>query len=193
MLSEIRASDISENGFTLSFDAVDDIAITDIGVKVWTYGNDQDSGAQALEVNFENGVATVRVDTSDFGGFVGRYYASCYASDHAGNTAINVLDGWVDLYTAEPAEGIYQVVDRSCGVHNAPYTSVNGADTLEYTLEVGSDFPIVGSTVNASGETWYQMEDGNWIAEDSVKRQIQWREVWKCLGTMLASVMPGTK
>lgn len=189
VLSEMEVSNISDDGFTLTFDAEDDIEITDIYAKVWTYGNSQEEGCRILPVTLEDGVATVQVDIEDFDGFVGRYYAAGYARDHKGNEASTALEGCVNLYTAESAEGTYRVLEDETGVHNAPYASVNGASTLEYTMDADTRFDIVGTWVNDNGETWYQLEDGSWVGAANVERLIQWSEVVAYLTAFLTGRM----
>lgn len=79
----VRVSDVSGDGFTLTFEASDDRQITSVYAQVWTCGGSQISGYQLINGTWEDGTATIQVDTRDFDGFDGHYYAVCYAADGA--------------------------------------------------------------------------------------------------------------
>ena len=191
-LSAVVVREKTSKGFTLNFRAKDNVEITEIFARVWTYGSNE-KDAVTIPAQLRNGFAEVRVDTSRFDGFVGRYYILCYALDEKGNMSVaSLVDGdCVDLYTSEAAEGTYQVWSSVAGVHNAPYTIVQGTGTLSYIMQEGTLFEIVGQYENDNGELWYQLAGGRWVNSAYVQRRIQWDEVQKYLAEMFAELIQG--
>lgn len=189
-LSGVQVFNADEEGFTLSFYARDD-AMTDIYAKVWPYGTNEETDSKIFPIYVDNGVAAVRINTSDFDGFVGRYYVACYATDRSGNVSVTNLswDDSVSLYIADNAEGTCRALEGA-QAHNAPYTSVNGADTMEYTLEAETEVQITGSYVNDDGVIWYQLDDGCWVSSEYVELDPERQEkfkVWEYITGMFSS------
>jgi len=191
-LSGVVVREKSQKGFTLNFRAKDNVEITEIYAKVWTYGSSE-RDALVIPAELKGGFAKVTVETGDFDGFVGRYYVQCYASDEKGNVSTTTLvDGdCVDLYTSDAAEGTYQIHTVIAGVHNAPYAIVQGEGTLSYIMQEGTMFEIVGQWVNENGEIWYQLSGGNWVNSAYAQRRIQWEEVGAYLAEMIAQMING--
>lgn len=75
---------VSENGFTMSFQVMDNMDLTDVYARVWR--GDQ-SAAQAVEIPvvMYNNAAAIYVDGDDFDGYQGSYVVSCGAADRKGN------------------------------------------------------------------------------------------------------------
>lgn len=193
-LSGVVVREKSQKGFTLNFRARDNMGITDIFAKVWIYGQSEDD-ALILPAELENGFAKVRVDTELFEGFVGHYYISCHAVDKKENwsTTYLVEGDSVDLYTSQTAEGTYAVRTSVAGVHNAPYTIVQGTGTLSYIMQEGAIFEIVGEWTNEEGQTWYQLSGGQWINSAYAERRIRWEDVGQYLLEMIQDMMRESK
>ena len=175
-ITGIQASGLSDLGFTLTFQAKDNIAISDAYINVWPYGLTEES-AVTFPVEVIDGNATLWVSTDAFDNFTGRYNVTCYAADPAGNTTSRVLEGGVDLYRAEAVSGTYRVTAEVVTTHNAPYETVNDARTRLRTLTLGDRVEVVGQLVNDLGEVWYQLEDGSWVREDFLTREIEWQDI----------------
>lgn len=181
-ITGLRATDLSSEGFTITCNVSDNLAMRKLQFKVWTYGQTEED-AIVIEPELIDGDIEIRINTADFDDFVGHYYVSCTALDEAGNSIYRKLA--VDLYTFNAASGTYRVLSEATGAHNAPYESVNGTDTLEYTIEPASLLTIVGSCVNDLGETWYLLEDETWVKADAVIRELQWYEVIEFINGLL--------
>ena len=170
VLSGLSVSNVSESGFTLSFRAEDNIGVIDLCAKVWTYGESEEDAVTLPVTRLGNGAA-VRVNSADFGGFVGTYYVNCYAVDRKGNVSvISTEESGISLYQAEASEGLYRVKQDNTGVHNAPAVRVNETNTRERVLNGGVKVEIVGSYVNEDGETWYLLADGGWVHAEQLRK-----------------------
>lgn len=179
-MTELEVLASSENGFLLSFQATDNIEITEIYAKVWTYGQTEED-AVTVPVTWLGDTALIRVDSGDFDGFVGWYYVNCYASDRKGNTAVTTMakEG-VSLYQAENASGVYRVLRDNTGIYNAPYIRVNEVNTRISVVNAGAKVTIIGSYVNDDGENWYLLADGGWIPAESLTQEkpVDWADLW---------------
>lgn len=186
VLTGFAVSNASESGFTLSFRAEDNIGIVDLYAKVWIYGESEADAVTIPVTRFGNGAA-VRVNPSDFGGFVGTYYVNCYAVDRKGNVSqISTEPEGISLYQPDSTEGLYRVKRENTGIHNAPYVRVNETNTREGVLRLGAEVEIVGNYVNSHGETWYLLADGGWVRSEQLRRiGTDWSEVllgvWEAL------------
>lgn len=177
-LTRMSVVDSSEEGFSLSCKATDNIGIVEMYAKVWPYGTSEED-AKVIPVNTANDAASLRVDTAAFDGFAGRYYVNIYAVDRKGNVSmISAYEDGVSLYQADYAEGTYRVKGRSAGLYNAPYERVNNTSTRTGVLMGGHKVEIVGSFVNELGETWYQLTDGNWLNAESVRPVYTLTLIW---------------
>lgn len=187
-MTEMQLVTASEAGFTLRFRAEDNMEITDIYAKVWTYGGSEED-AVTVPVTMTNHAASIRVNTEDFGGFTGWYYVSCYASDRRGNVSVAAMaqDG-VCLYEADSTEGTYRVKRNNTGIHNAPYIRVNDTNTRESVVNMGVEVSVAGSYVNDEGETWYLLADGGWVRAENLREiGTEWSEFWETLHSFFAS------
>ncbi len=190
-LTNLTVSNVSESGFTMSVNAVDNTGIVELYAKVWTYGESEEN-AVVLPVTLMGDSAAVRVNASDFDGFVGRYYVNIYALDRKGNVScVSLGEEGVSLYQPEEAEGTFRVKRNSTGVHNAPYVRVNDTNTREASLNIGEKVTVTGSYVNEDGETWYQLADGGWIHGERLRADgTSWARIWEAMTSMLAVILP---
>lgn len=190
-LAEMETRFVSQHGFTLNFDASDNIGIEQIYAKVWHYGQTEDD-AVTIPVPVVEGKAWVRVDTADFENFHGRYYVNCYAVDRKGNVSvIGMAEEGMSLYQPDQAAGVYQVKDATAGVHNAPYDRVNDTETRESEVSQGMELSVVGSLVNDDGELWYLLSDGGWVNSASLRQVYSWADIWAYVQEFLAGVLNG--
>lgn len=180
---------VSEHGFTLNFDAVDNMGIAQVYAKVWHYGQTEED-AVTIPATVVDGKCWLRVDTSDFGNFQGRYYVNCYVVDGKGNVSvIGMAEDGMALYQAEEKAGLYRVVNENAGIHNAPYNQVNDTDTREATAAAGTDLIVSGSITNDSGELWYLLSEGGWMYGNDLRQIYSWADIWNMIQEYLASVL----
>ncbi len=188
-LAEMETSLVSHRGFTLQFQASDNVGIEEIYARVWRYGQTEEE-AVTVPVTMLDGKCWVRVDTADFENFNGRYYVNCYARDAKGNeSVIGMAEEGVTLYQADPAAGVYRVKRDNTGIHNAPYVRVNNTNTRESVVNRGVDVSVSGSIINDNGELWYQLSGGGWVDGDALRQLYTWSEVWDFIQEFLASML----
>lgn len=188
VLTGMKIQAASASGFTLSFQATDNIGITDIYAKVWTYGETEADAVTVPVIMFRD-AAAIRVNTDDFDGFDGKYYVNCYAMDRKGNVSVvsSARDG-VSLYQWEEAQGTYRVGKDNTGIHNAPYVRVNDTNTRQSALNTGAEVSVVGSYVNNDGELWYLLPDGGWICGENLRQTDAWSELVELVWSFFAEV-----
>lgn len=180
---------VSEHGFTLNFDATDNMGIVQVYAKVWRYGQTEED-AVTIPVPMVDGKCWVRVNTSDFEDFKGRYYVNCYAVDGKGNVSvIGTAEEGVALYQADENAGLYRVINENVGIHNAPYNRVNDTETREGTVANGTDVMVSGSITNDEGERWYLLGDGGWINGDALRQVYSWADIWTMIQEYLADLI----
>ena len=190
-MTEMETSLISSNGFTLKFEASDNVGIVDIYARVWRYGETEDD-AVTVPVTMVGNKAWIRINTADFANYDGKYYVNCYAADRKGNvTVIGMAEDGLSLYEAEKASGVYRVEQDSVGIHNAPYSKVNETCTREAAIDRGVDVTVSGSIINADGELWYQLTDGGWIYSEDLRPVYTWAEVWNSILAFLNHMISG--
>lgn len=190
-MTQMETSLISGNGFTLHFEASDNVGIADIYAKVWRYG-ETEADAVTVPVTMVGEKAWIRVNTADFADYDGKYYVNCYAVDAKGNASvIGMAEDGLSLYEAEEAAGVYRVKRNSAGVYNAPYIRVNETNTREAAINRGVDVTVAGSIVNADGELWYLLADGGWVHSDALRPVYTWADVWGYVLDFLNSMISG--
>ena len=185
-VGDIQVSDESAGGFTLSFSA-ENVREDGAWVKVWTYGNSNSNGYRLIPAEIMDGVAVAEVKTSDFNGFVGRYYAEGFGAGVDGQTARCEMEAGesADLYTAEAADGLYRVPGEGAVACNAPAWTINGVSTQQYAMEPDTEFSIVGSMVDENGLTWLQLDDGFWVNGECVRRVIRMADLVEYFDNMI--------
>ena len=190
-MTEMATDLVSERGFTLSFEASDNVGIEEIYAKVWRYG-ETEADAVTLPVTMVGEKAWVRINAADFENYDGKYYVNCYAVDGNGNVSVIGMAGdGLSLYAAEEAAGVYRVKWNNTGIYNAPYIRVNDTNTRESSLIRGSLVSVSGSIVNSDGELWYMLSDGGWVSGDALRPIYTWADVWNYVLELLASVIAG--
>ncbi len=96
VISDVKFSDISSKGYTVTCTVTDD-SLSYVKFPTWTVANGQDD-IKWLDGTINGSTVTCRVNTSDFGNAVGAYATHVYAYDTSGNEAgkdpgtINVKD-----------------------------------------------------------------------------------------------------
>jgi len=96
----ISISDLSDQGYTVNCRVSDNVGIARVAFPTWTVQNDQDDlpsdWGETMLGNYNNGIASYRVNTSEHNYERGCYYRThIYAWDVFGNQAIFYLD---DVY-----------------------------------------------------------------------------------------------
>lgn len=127
-VSTPEITNASPSGFTVRFTATDDESgIDKVYVKVWEYGQTYNENLPLIEGSVDrNNIATVRVNTADFGGFLGYYYIACGAIDKAGNPNDVPDKHGIILYPLDTSVRGTYVTKKDTDVHELPYEEVNG-------------------------------------------------------------------
>ena len=89
-ITDVRVTDVSATGYTVSCNVSDDVGVTKVSFPTWTLNNDQDdlfsNWPDTATGTVSNGTATYRVNTSDHNNESGcTYRTHIYAFDAAGN------------------------------------------------------------------------------------------------------------
>lgn len=93
IISDVKITDISDNGYTISAKVSDASGIDRVQFPTWTTANGQDDiqdnwlTNQGCSGTIENGVVTYRVNTSEHNLEIGEYITHIYAYDTYGNLA----------------------------------------------------------------------------------------------------------
>lgn len=182
---------VSGKGFTLNFEASDNVGIEEIYAKVWRYGETEED-AVTVPVTVVGEKAWIRVNTAEFEHYDGRYYVNCYAVDRNGNVSvIGMAEDGMSLYEPEDAAGIYRVKRNNTGVHNAPYVRVNDTNTREAAINRGVVVSVTGSIVNDDGELWYLLSSGGWVNGEALRPIYTWASFWQYLQQLLTDIIEG--
>lgn len=192
IVSLATVSNISENGFDLSFTAVDsESGIQSAYVTIWEQGKSESDGSVLIwksgnsvctgtgyAATFEDDTATfsIRVDQLTNDNTVRNFYLKWGASDGADNEAgIAVCSQYgyykfISLYDVEVKEALsYRVIEDNAAVRNAPYAKINGENTKVRTLAKGDIVSVIGVYENGHNNKWYQIGDNEWIYSGNVK------------------------
>ncbi len=71
------------------------------------------------------------------------------------------------LYTVSAASTYYQTAKANVPIWSAASSKSTKVTTIASS---GTVLIVVGSTVNSSGNTWYQLNNGNWVFKDNVTK-----------------------
>lgn len=85
-ISNVRVTDVTEVGYTVSCDVNDNVGVTRVAFPTWTLSDWQDD-ILWLDGEISDGVATFHVNISDHGNQTGRYCTYIYAYDALGNVS----------------------------------------------------------------------------------------------------------
>lgn len=156
-------------GFTISYEAADDVDVENAYVLVWPQGSPEIT-AKVIPCAWDGETATAEV-TCDTSSYIKNFYVRWCAVDRNGN--VGGKDGTPRLVSFyEPSVnclGYCKPKTEGAPVCNAPYMDFKGESTVKYTLNGKSRLSVTGITRNASGERWYQLSNGQWISEEYVR------------------------
>ena len=182
--SYANVSNISPSGFTLTFTATDDTGISQVYAMVREYGWSAEQ-TRRVDGSISGSVATIRVNTSDFDGFFGDYYVTCYAVDGAGNWAeLHIESEKITLYPIQVATGTYKTTQSTAG-HDAPYEEINGKKTEFFCYAEDAKVSVVGRYTNEWDATYLQTAEGQWIYEPHLQYYFQWSDIFDVLRNLL--------
>ena len=86
VISNIRISDLSNTGYTITCDVSDNMGVARVAFPTWTNEDWQDDIVWQDGI-LSDGTASFRVNISDHGNQVGKYFTYIYAYDAAGNVS----------------------------------------------------------------------------------------------------------
>ncbi len=105
VISDVKVSNVSKNGYTVTCKVSDNVAIDRVSFPTWTENNGQDDLFSSWQTNsaalgtISNGVATYNVKISDHKGESNCYYIThIYAWDKAGNSTCVATNQYSCLY-----------------------------------------------------------------------------------------------
>ena len=168
-----------EDGFTISFDVTDNYGVTTCYANIWEYGQTENDAKKIDLSPDSNGHVNAAISTSLFDGFKGIYNVKIYAFDAVGNCAVGELNPEtpINLYESNPQGkivGTYSAVKDNVPVREAPYSKVNGKDTKVASISKDTKVAIIGIYVNDFENDWYQLDNGNWIYSENLKKVSAW-------------------
>ena len=168
-----------EDGFTISFDVTDNYGVTSCYANIWEYGQTENDAKKINLSPDSNGHVNAAISTSLFDGFKGIYNVKIYALDAVGNCAVGELNPEtpINLYESNPQGkivGTYSAVKDNVPVREAPYSKVNGKDTKVASISKDTKVAIIGIYVNDFENDWYQLDNGNWIYSENLKKVSTW-------------------
>ena len=168
-----------EDGFTINFDVTDNYGVTTCYANIWEYGQTENDAKKIDLSPDSNGHVNAAISTSLFDGFKGIYNVKIYAFDAVGNCAVGELNPEtpINLYESNPRGkivGTYSVVKDNVPVREAPYSKVNGKDTKVASISKDTKVAIIGIYVNDFENDWYQLDNGNWIYSENLKKVSAW-------------------
>lgn len=168
----VVVTNVSEQGFDLSFDVEDNIGVAQVYANVYIQGQTE-ADAKKIVGKVDGTKATIKVLTSSFDGFDGNYYVTCYALDKVGNvTSVETIPGrTITLYDVLVMYmGTYEVTKDDVPLRDAPYASVNGKNTKVDVADKGEKFTIVGVYANDHNNIWFKLKEGLWVYGENVKK-----------------------
>lgn len=174
-----QVSDMSSDGFTLTYEASDETRITSVYAKVWTAATGETEGYQIIDGTLEDGIATIRVETKDFDNYQGYYYVTCYTGDGSNEPSVtNVEGGNVCLYLAEEYRCYYRVSAEVANVYRVPEARVNGQSTKIGVLSQNEIRLAVATYISPDGELWLQLEEGGWVMAANLTEDLEIPTQW---------------
>lgn len=174
-----RVSDVSSDGFTLTYDATDNVQITSVYAKVWIAGGSEEQNYVIVDGTVEDGVASIRVDAADFDGYQGEYYVTCYTGDGVNQPSVTVLaEESVCLYQTEACQSYFRVSSAFANVYSVPQTQIGGQTTKILMLPQNSIRLVVASFQDQEGIQWYQLDAGGWIMASDLTEDLNIPTQW---------------
>ena len=156
------------SGFTVTFEASDDVQVEQVYVRVWPQGLSQSEGL-TIPCAWDGSTATAEFSADSFAGDARNFYAKCVAVDGTGNSG-RTQARLVGLYPLSLRfRGYCKVLQEDTPVYSAPGETVNGMDTQVDTSDKGSFLQIRGFYQEEGGSRWYQLADGLWVREKDVR------------------------
>ena len=167
-LTAIPAAD--GTGFTATFTAEDESAITAAYLRVWPQGGSEEQALQFPCVLGGN-AAMAEVPAAMFGTESKNFLCQWYAMDANGNVGGGEkMPALVSLYMPEVTfRGVCQVSAVQTKVCRAPAETVDGKDTRAYYAVKGDLYIVTGLYRDAEGVAWYALEGGQWIRMRDMK------------------------
>ena len=95
VIKNIRITDLTKDGYTVTCDVSDNVAVSRVAFPTWTSANGQDD-LLWKDGTVSNGTASFRVKKSDHGNESGDYITHIYAYDAAGNQSSANTGAYVD-------------------------------------------------------------------------------------------------
>lgn len=161
------------DGFVVTFDAIDNTAVSDAYAYVWQFGDSEADATlfpgtvnQKSNGNFS---CNINVNCSRFGikEDEGIFYFKLYISDghNIKEYSLNSQNDFdtINLFRIMPDDtcvATYTVIKDNCPVRCAPYEKWNNKNTKIGTLSKDRRVSVVGKYVNSYDNDWYQLEDG---------------------------------
>ena len=152
VISDVKISDVSGRGYTVTCKVTDDVGVTRVQMPTWTVKNDQDDIVWH-EAAISGDTATFRVSIDDHKLEYGEYLTHIYASDAAGNTAS----------AAAPVVTVPALVSGTAAtgtLENGVYTIASSVNQ-NLVLDVHNESPDAGANVQVwtAGNTENQLWD----------------------------------
>jgi uncharacterized repeat protein (TIGR02543 family) len=182
--SYVDVSDVSSDGFTLSFEVTDDKSGVAMVYADVSPGSAQ-TGATRINGEINGSTATINVDASLVNALSGsnsnHYYVTCYAKDKARNTVeIHIEHERISLYKVKVKTGTYKT-KQDTAVHFEPCEEIDGRTTETTGLAKGACVSVIGEYKNAWNATYLLMSDGQWVYADHMEYQMQWSDIWDAI------------
>lgn len=159
----------SNDGFSITYTATDDLGVEEAYIRVWAQGQSEEQG-KTYQCDWDGETASASV-TCSFSGDVRNFYCKWYAVDANGNVGGGDQEArMISFYTAQVnCVGICKAIVADAPVCTAPYTTVNGQDTVKYKVSEGARLSISGIYRNDEGARWYHLSNGLWVSEEYVR------------------------
>ncbi len=178
-----RVSNVTRDGFTITFEASDESGIAQVYADVRP--GSPSAGACRFDGAMSGSTATVNVETALVNALTGsasnHYYVTCYVSDTVGNWAeLHVEHERISLYPVKVYTGTFEAM-QDTAVHSEPCEEIDGTPTERYILPRGTCISGVGYYTNEWGAMYMLAADGGWIYGDHLRRRMQWSDIWETI------------
>ena len=196
--SGITCSNVTSNGFKLTFKATDNVGITKVYAKIWSQYTKEEN---AIIVNgtYSSSTGTININLdSDVGIYSDKYYIYCVVGDAAGYEEIAPKQDSMGGMNGDSWEGameisLYDSFDTSCAgsyrakhetyARIAPKYTANGYDTKCYKIPQNTKVEVVGSYTE-NGVQWYRLNTTAWVLADEFSNH------WLLSGIAFGSQQP---
>jgi len=184
VIANVKVTDISSEGYTVSCDVTDDTSVTTVSFPTWTEANGQDDLVKPWHSVTVNSAATetthvsFTVHTADHNDETGKYFTHIYAYDPFVNKicvsqsivsalAVEVpapMHYWHSYATVSTSANEAQVSAKFSQLHNTAYDvtremylAMGGTDTTDvfYLFAGTSQSAVAGATPDSPGDTYY--------------------------------------